>query len=290
MPMPPDTYLYFPGCKLAPFLPQYDRATRAVLAFFGIRLDETELNCCGYPARHRHLAAAMLAAARNLAIAHHQGLPLLTPCQCCYGQLRQAAYWLERDGDLRRLVQTELAAEGLQWHPEVPVRHLLSVLAEDVGRETIAARVTRPLAGLSVAAHYGCHALRPGHVVQLDNPLAPTVFEDLITALGATAVDWPLRLDCCGHPVWEKNPALSLQLLHTKLEDARTAGARCLATACTYCQIQFDAVRASRDGKDAGDDLPAILVSQLMGYAIGLPDAALGLAQTGCIFTGYRAR
>jgi heterodisulfide reductase subunit B len=278
--MSPESYLYFPGCKLSPFLPQYDRSTRALLASFDIRLEDSELNCCGYPVRQQDLGAAMLAAARNLALAHRQERPLLTPCQCCYGQLRQAAYWLERNGDLRRRVNAELAVEGLHWQPGVPVRHLLSVLAEDIGIAAIAERTTRPLTGLAVAAHYGCHALRPGHVAQLDNPLAPTLFENLISATGATAVDWPLRLDCCGHPVWDRNSPLALRLMKTKIEDAGQAGAQLLLTACTYCQIQFDQVRAAREAPRGPQNLlPAVLVSQFLGVAMGLPEADLGLAQ-----------
>ena len=165
--MAPNTYLYFPGCKITPLLPQYDTATRAVLRAFDVRLDHTELNCCGYPMRHQHLAASVVAAARNLAIADREGLPLLTPCQCCYGNLKQAAYWLGENAALRDFVNGQLKAEGLRWHPNIPVRHLLSVLANDIGLPAIRARVSRPLSGLRVAAHYGCHALRPGHVVQL---------------------------------------------------------------------------------------------------------------------------
>jgi heterodisulfide reductase subunit B len=179
MTMTDKTYLYFPGCKLTPYLPQYDTATRAVLSAFDIRLDHTELTCCGYPVRHRNMAASVLAAARNLAIADKKGLPLLTPCQCCYGNLKQAAYWLKENADLGRYVNQQLRSEGLRWHPQIPVRHLLSVLAEDIGLATIERRTIRPLGGLPVAAHYGCHALRPGHVVQLDNPLAPTLFENV---------------------------------------------------------------------------------------------------------------
>jgi heterodisulfide reductase subunit B len=274
--MAPTTYLYFPGCKIAPFLPQYDTATRAVLSAFDIHLDHTELNCCGYPVRHQNLAASVLAAARNLAIADREGLPLLTPCQCCFGNLKQAAYWLGRNAELRHFVNHQLNAEGLRWHPDIPVRHLLSVLAEDIGIDAIRLRVKHPLMGVSVAAHYGCHALRPGHVVQLDNPLAPSIFENLIAAIGATPVDWPLRLECCGHPVWDKNPTLSLKLMGRKLEDARAAGAQILATACTYCQIQFETVRAAHP-VDKDTSLPARLYPQLLGHVLGLPPDALGL-------------
>nr|MBL0716274.1 CoB--CoM heterodisulfide reductase iron-sulfur subunit B family protein [Desulfobacterales bacterium] len=248
----------------------------AVLSAFDVRLDNTELNCCGYPVRHQNLAASVLAAARNLAIADRKDLPLLTPCQCCFGNLKQAAYWLDENTELRRFVNGQLDAEGLRWHRHIPVRHLLSVLAEDIGIEKIRARVTHPLEGLSVAAHYGCHALRPGHVVQLDNPLAPTIFENLLAAIGATPLDWPLRLDCCGHPLGDKNPSLSLKLMARKLEDARGVGARVLSTACTHCQMQFDARPSALPEKDEAP-LPALLYPQLLGLALGLPHETLGL-------------
>jgi heterodisulfide reductase subunit B len=267
--MADTTYLYFPGCKLTPFLPHYDTATRAVLGVFGIRLDRTELNCCGYPVRHQSLAASVLSAARNLAIADQKGLPLLTPCQCCYGNLKQASYWLNENADLRRYVNRQLGTEGLRWRPQVPVRHLLSVLAEDIGLGAIERRTVRPLNGLPVAAHYGCHALRPGHVVQLDNPLAPTLFENLLAAMGAAPVDWPLRLECCGHPVHERNPSLARRLMTDKLEDAHEAGARVVATACTYCQIQFDSA-PTRPPETGRAPTPARLISQLLVDALGL--------------------
>lgn len=269
-------YLYFPGCKLSPFLSQYDTSTRAVLDAFGIQLDDTELNCCGYPVRHQSLSASVLAAARNLAIADRMGLPVLTPCQCCYGNLKQTAYWLTQNDELCDFVNGELAAEGLRWHADIAVRHLISVLAEDIGIERLQERVSRPLQALPVAVHYGCHALRPGHVVQLDNPLAPTIFENLMRALGAAPVEWPLRLECCGHPVRDNNPPLAAKLMNHKCEDARAAGARILVTACTYCQMQFAGIRETPEHPEQAGELPAILVSQLLGWAMGLPEDRLG--------------
>ena len=271
-------YLYFPGCKLDPFLPAYDRATRSVLADLGVELVDCELNCCGYPVRDQDLAASVLAAARNLALAARKGLALMTPCQCCYGQLRHADYWLRRREDLARYVNTVLKDEGLVWSAEVGIYHLLQVLAVEIGLETIQPAIRQPLAGLEVAAHYGCHALRPGHVVQFDNPLAPTLFEKLVAVTGANAVDWPMRLECCGYPLRGKNDRLATRLMQRKIEDARQAGAQVLATACTYCQMQFGAAHCDPDPEAVSrSDLPAILYIQLLGRALGLPATELGL-------------
>ena len=232
------SYLYFPGCKMDRFLPQYGRATLAVLAVLGIEIEQIELTCCGYPVRHENFLAAMTAAARNLALAAVMGRPLLTPCKCCYGNLKQADHWLHQKSDLRQQVNGLLKKEGLAWRPGIPIRHLLTALRDDVGLGTLKGHVRQPLVGLKAAAHYGCHALRPAGITQFDNPLAPTIFEQLISATGATAVEWPLRLECCGHPLWEKDNRFSLALMQNKLSDARQSGAQVMVTACTYRQMQ----------------------------------------------------
>ena len=276
--MSTQAYLYFPGCKINRFLPQYGAATRAVLSAFDIALDASELTCCGYPVRHENYAAAMMAGARNLAVAAAKGLALMTPCKCCYGNLKHADHWMRQDGDLRKRINIELAREGLTWKKGTTIRHLLHVLDEDIGARRLQDRIIRPLDGLRVAASYGCHALRPGNITQFDNPLSPTLFERLIAATGATAVAWPLALECCGRPLWQKNNRFSLSLMEAKIADARSEGAHILATACTYCQMQFDTVQ-SEYGQLNGPLLPAVLYPQLLGKAMGLPMAALGLPE-----------
>ncbi len=276
--MADETFLYFPGCKVNRFLPQYGQSTRAVMAQLGITLDETELNCCGYPVRHESLLASVTAAARNLAIAATKGLPLMTPCKCCYGNLRHADYWMHRDDKLRRRVNGLLAREDLAWQEDIQIRHLLTVLDDTVGRQRLTEHVIRPLTGLRVAASYGCHALRPGNITHFDNPLSPTIFERLVTVTGADAVEWPLRLECCGHPLWEKNNRFSLALMENKRNDARQCGAQIIATACTYCQMQFDTIQADHEAK-ASQKLPAVLYTQLLGLAMGLDEVDLGMAE-----------
>lgn len=273
-----ETYLYFPGCKLKRYMPQYDISVRAVMGALEIALDESELTCCGYPVRHESFVAAVAAASRNLAIAAAKRLPLMTPCKCCYGSMKHADHWMRKDSGLREKVNTLLADEGLAWQAGIPVYHLLTALDQNVGVRQLQAHVTRPLDGLQVAAHYGCHALRPGNVTQFDNPLAPTVFERLVAVTGADAITWGLRLECCGHPLWEKNNRFSLALMENKLADARQSGAQVIATACTYCQMQFDGIQAEQIS-ESYKRLPAVIYTQLLGTAMGLTPADLGLTK-----------
>ena len=200
--------LYFPGCKLEQHLPAYDAATRAVLSQLSIQLVELELNCCGYPVRHQSFTAFLLSAARNLALADARRLNILTPCKCCFGSLRHALHWLRRKPALRQEINRHLAREGLRWEDRSEVIHLLSLLRHQVGIDQLKASVTAPLSGMQVAAHYGCHALRPVDITAFDNPTAPRIFEDLVAVTGATPVSWSVRFPDKISPVC---PGLILQ-------------------------------------------------------------------------------
>jgi len=273
-------FAYFPGCKIPYYQEQYGTATRAVLSRLGVRLVDLEFNCCGYPVRNLNFEAFVLSAARNLALAEKRGLSILTPCKCCYGSLKHAEHWLRERKRLRGEINRELDREGLWWHGETEVLHLLTVLSRDVGTRTLAEKIKRPATGLRVAAHYGCHALRPGNIVRFDNPLAPTIFEELLSVTGAEPVEWARRLECCGQPQQGKNEALSLRLMEIKLEDARQSGAQVLCTACTYCQMQFDTAQADLPETAGGRGrLPALLYPQLLGWSMGLPERVLGLSK-----------
>jgi len=256
-------YALFVGCRIPAQVPEFERSSRAVLQRLGVHVVDLDFTCCGYPSRHLALDAFLLLAARNLALAAAEGLDILALCQCCYGNLRHAQHLLQADGALRDAATRALHGEGLGAPGPVQVKHLLTVLDQDVGAEAIRAKTVAPQRGLKVAAQYGCHALRPSDVVDLDDSQAPTIFERLIAATGATTVDWPRRLDCCGASLAETRPALADRLRATKLADAREAGAEALCTACPHCQVHL----APREDEPAG--LPALPYPQLLARALG---------------------
>ena len=273
-------FAFFKGCKIPYYLEQYGTSTRAVLEAFGIRLVDLNFNCCGYPNRDLDFESFVLSAARNLAIAEKKNLDILTPCQCCFGSLKYAVHFLQDNERLRNDINAELARAGLSWKGSIKVKHLLTVLIDDVGLPAISSKIKRPLQGFAVAAHYGCHALRPANVMHFDDPLAPTIFEELIRVTGALPVDWPRRLECCGNPLWGKNNAISGSLMRMKVTDASESGADCICTACTYCQLQFDSVQgleATAGSARPARELPSILYTQLLGFSMGLPERKLGL-------------
>jgi heterodisulfide reductase subunit B len=266
-------YALFLGCKIPSRLPAYAASTRAVLEHLGVTLVGLEFNCCGYPERDVSRDAFVLSAARNLALVERAGLNLLTPCACCFGTLRQAISFLDEDPSLRSRVTQALAAEDLAWSGKVQVEHILPLLAQVIGEDALAAAVRAPRAGLQVAAQYGCHTLRPGNVARFDNPMAPTAFETLIRLTGATPIDWPRRLDCCGDPLHGANTPLSMNITRAKIADAQASGAQVLCTACPHCHLRFDGVQADM----ADPTIRPLLVTQLLGIAMGLSEGCLGL-------------
>ncbi|MFH1090649.1 MAG: CoB--CoM heterodisulfide reductase iron-sulfur subunit B family protein [Pseudomonadota bacterium] len=268
----------FWGCKIPYYLAHYASSTRAVLTALGVDLIEPEFNCCGYPVRHLHFESFLFSAARNLALAEQRELDILTPCKCCFGTLKQAQHILNLTPGLKDEFNRQLAQEGLVYSGRLKIKHLLSVLAQDVGLNTIQEQVKRSFEGVKMAAHYGCHALRPSGVTAFDDPWNPCVFENLLQVTGIQCVSWARRLECCGNPLWGKNNQLSLELLEKKVRDARSAGADFLCAACTYCQIHFDAIQGTELTKTGFDQvLPSLLFPQVLGLSLGLSGADLGL-------------
>jgi len=280
----------FSGCKIPSLLAQYELASRAVLKTLAVELVDITFNCCGYPNRNHHFGAYLLSAARNLALARQQNLNILTLCKCCYGSLRHADHWIKTNERMRDEINAVLKKEDLFWDGSVEINHLLPLLARDIGLPILKDQVRQRYSALKIAPHYGCHALRPANIMQYDNPVDPTLFEDLVAATGAQSVNWPRRLECCGNPILEKNAPLSFSLMHKKINDAKTAGADYLCTACTYCQIQFDTVQAAQPEVSVSNgNLPSILYPQLLGLAFGLDEEALGLRYNQLDINGIRS-
>ncbi|MBI5522357.1 MAG: CoB--CoM heterodisulfide reductase iron-sulfur subunit B family protein [Desulfarculus sp.] len=272
-------YAFFPGCKIPYYVPHYGASSRRVLQELGIELVDLEFNCCGYPMSHLYYQSSLLAAARALAMAEAQGLDVLTPCKCCFGSFKRSMHALSQEPERRRQVAEELAKEGLAFPVKSQVKHLLSVLYHDLGLPALRQRVTRPYQHLKVAVLYGCHALRPSRVTGFDHPYAPTIIDQLVEVTGAQSIAWAGKLSCCGAPLLEHNPELSLAIINRRLSECREGGADVLAIACPYSQMQAErAYAVPRPAADRELVTGAVLYPQLLGLAMGLTSEDLTLS------------
>jgi len=271
------TYALFIGCNIQARVPQYKEASQAVLSKLGISLVEfAEFGCCGYPAKNIDRSSFLLSSAMNLAIAEKAGLPVLALCKCCFGSLTEASHALNTSDDLKNEINSRLASENLTFNGTGEINHLLQVLYNKVGTKTIKEKISKFYKNIVIAAHYGCHALRPSKITNFDDPLSPHIFDDLVEVTGAKSADWDMKTECCGGPLTGINNNLATALMNRKTASAIRAGAGFIATACPYCHIQFDTFQNTSD-EDKGKTVPPILFPQLLGLAMGLDPKILGI-------------
>lgn len=272
-------YALFLGCNIPARVSQYEDSSRAVLKNLGVELIEIRgFNCCGYPLKNIDQKAYVLSSAQNLALAEKQGLDILTLCKCCFGSLKKVECLLKEDSNLRQDVNHTLADDNLKYEGNITVKHLLSVLYHDVGIDTIKSRLSRSYKDLRIATHYGCHALRPSRITRFDNPIAPTIFDELVEITGAVSVDWPQKLECCGAPLTGINDDISINLTKKKVSDAKKSGADYLCTACPFCHLQFDFLQKRMvENNGNSEHLASVLYPQLLGLCMGIDKETLGI-------------
>ena len=275
------SFAIFRCCPTSIFLKQYEAATDAVLRKLGIEFaDIKEFNCCGYPLKNINFKSFVMSSARNISLALSRGSNIVTLCSCCYGSLKQAQQVLAEDPSLEEETNKILNREGLHYDGKIEIKHLLEVLYSDFGLEQLQSQLVRTYSDLKVAVQYGCHMIRPREIVQHDHSTAPPVFDQLVEVTGAESVDWSMKRECCGSPMWGVYDDLSMDLTASKIKEARKSGADYFCVACVYCQLQFDRVQHMMiKRRGANGQLPAILFPQLLGLALGIDEETLGINQ-----------
>lgn len=269
-------YIYYPGCSLEGTARAYDLSVRALMAALGVELvDLDDWTCCGASAAHgvsRILSLAL--PARNLALADRMAgnEDILVPCSACYLNLQTVA--LTKDPGTLDTINTVLAEEGLHFSGGRRVRHLLDVLVNDIGPDSLRERATRFFSSLVVAPYYGCQCLRPFTV--FDDPEAPRSMEPLIEALGASVYAWDMGGKCCGAANMNTCTDAGITLSGAILKAA--FGADAIVTVCPMCQMNLEAYQG-KIAKRFGDAcrMSVLYLPQLIGLALGIGERELGL-------------
>lgn len=273
----PASYAYYPGCSGLGTSLEYERSTRAVCQALGLDLQEIpDWSCCGSSPAHTvdHVFSSALAA-RNLALAEAMHLQnVLTPCPSCLTNLKVAAWRMQEKSFLQEVNKyLEQPCRN-----QVQVKSVLQALVEDVGPSRIQEQVQNPLKGLKIAPYYGCIMNRPPGIMDFDDPENPVAMDQILKALGAQVVDFPLKVECCGASYGIPRQEVVLHLSGKLLDLARAQGADALAVPCPLCQMNLD----MRQGQintflQQAFQLPVFYYTQLMGLAFGLEQKNLGL-------------
>lgn len=275
-------YLLFLGCVIPYRIVSYETSSRKVLKKLGVELVEMpEFNCCGLPIDGVNHDAMLMLAARNLCLAEQQNLNILALCPGCAGTLRKVNRSLQEDKKLKERVNGYLKEIGMEFKGgKIAVRHLIQALVEDVGIETIKDAVVKPLAGLKVTEHNGCHVLRPAKYIGFDDPENPVLLKRLIEATGAECLDYMYETDCCGAPIIGVNDKIPLYLAGDKLRNVKAVNAQALITVCPFCHMMFD-INQPRIERLLSErfGIPVLHYPQLLGLAMGFTPKEMALEE-----------
>ena len=112
---------------------------------------------------------------------------------------------------------------------------ILQVLVEDYGTGAIAEKVKKPLEGIKVACYYGCLMSRPADIMQFDDAENPMAMDNIMTALGAEVVPFPLKTECCGAAMGIPRRDITARLTGRILERAQAFGADAVLIGRPFC-------------------------------------------------------
>jgi heterodisulfide reductase subunit B len=279
-----NKYLLYPGCSMDSSAKAYMESLNEILEPLNLHLEEIEdWNCCGAT---EYLGINLIPAysliARNLALATKQmngTRTVVTPCSACYLNLAKADYYMQERPTLGAKVNEALAAGGLEYEAgTLDVRHLVDVLVYDVGLEAIRNKVVQPLTGLRVAPYMGCMLPRPDYQHRWSDHEHPTELNDLLHALGAEVIDYPLTTSCCGGHMTQIGPETAFELIRRLVAEADERGAHLMATVCPMCQMNIDAYQNETNHFFGTNyHMPILFFTQLMGLAFGKEPGKLGI-------------
>ncbi|TMK38142.1 MAG: disulfide reductase [Actinobacteria bacterium] len=275
---------YWPGCVSRGFTPELHGAMAAVAPLLDLELIELDrASCCGAGviAEHNQELADTLNA-RTFALAQQtDGELMMNICSTCQGAQTECQERLDARADYREHINAHLAPDGLRYEKGLTNKNLLWLLVEEIGLDTVRAKVTRPLSNLRVGPFYGCYIVRPRERLDIDPERPRDRYLDmLIDALGGTVVAYAGSHKCCGFPIITMNQEASLKQAGRHVGDAIDADADCLVTPCPLCHLNLDfqqPAAAATVGRDLG--LPVLHLPQLVGLALGLEPKELGMGR-----------
>ncbi len=275
-----DRYAYFIGCTTPFRESNYDLSTRKIMEKLDIELiDMVDAGCCGLYYELVNELTYLSMAARVISMAEDLKLDLMVICNGCNGALYRANMKLKQNPELRDEVNRVLSGVDREFRGTVDVKHYVRVLWEGVGVDAIKKKVVKPL-DVSVAAHYGCHLMKPSEELRFDDPGEPVSLDELIEATGAKSIDYYEKSLCCGGYVLAADQSIAYNMTGRKLRNVGKAGADIMVTACPFCNVMYDAnQRAVASEMKEEFNIPVLHYPQLLGLAMGYSPKDVGLEQ-----------
>ncbi|UCE11408.1 MAG: CoB--CoM heterodisulfide reductase subunit B [Candidatus Thorarchaeota archaeon] len=238
-------YYHFLGCIIPHRYPSIESAARLVFKDLGMELLDMEgASCCPAPGVFGSFDRVTWAAiaARNLTIAEVGGHDITTGCNGCFASMFDADHEMKHDPELKAAVNEALAEVGREYKGTIEVTHHVDALHR-IGLDKIREKVTRPLTGVRMAIHPGCHWMRPKHIKKKDESERPHILRDICETTGAEYVPYKDELICCGAggAVRTADVKTALDFTKQKFDSLESVGgADIIVTPCPFCELQLD--------------------------------------------------
>jgi len=271
---------YYPGCTLKNNAKNFEDSTLCSLKRLEVETEELDRwNCCGtvfslatddlihHVAPIRNLIRVKEANTNNV----------MTLCAMCFNTLKRANERLKSDPESLDKINEFMYREEVKYEGDVKVLHLLELLRDEIKFENIAKKVVKPLKNLKIANYYGCLLIRPKEI-GLDDVENPTVLENLMTALGADAVDFPYKTECCASYQTVDKPENVADRTYQILTSAQSQGAELVSVSCPLCAFNLDHRQKETVKKyPEFKNIPILYFTQFMALALGCPEKDLRL-------------
>jgi heterodisulfide reductase subunit B len=252
---------YFPGCSLESSGREANLALLESARLLGLNLIELEdWNCCGASSvKFLDNDIAFSLESRNLSLAPPDR-PLMATCPVCLSRLREAQLHLRED---REACEVQERHWGRRIPLDLEIIDFLELLAR-LGPERLKPKLAHPLRGLKAVPYYGCTTFGPPDLNRGRYFLGE--LGGLLAALGAEPLTKALTHRCCGGYLTVARADAVTPLVNEIMESAVAAGAECLVTSCTMCQLNLES-RCTLKNK-----LPILHFSELLALALGARD------------------
>lgn len=268
---------FYPGCTLMGTAADYYQSARCVFDKLGHPIKELDdWVCCGSTAAHttdRNLSIAL--PAYSLSLAQKQNVDLGFACAACFNRFRHANHALRNEPGLLEKINRAI---NIDYDGSVEVYHLLQILRNRIGLNSLSKTVINNISNLRVVAYYGCLLVRPPEITQFDDPENPTIMDEVLTAVGADVVPWGMKVDCCGAGLNLARKDLVAALVEDIVIEAERAKADVIAVSCPECHANLD-MRQIEARRLFGRKkmIPILYFSQLIGLAFDIPPNKLGI-------------
>ncbi len=270
-------YAFYPGCssQLRASAANYLVSTNSMCKVLDIKMTTIpDWNCCGASISYAGGSelSRLVMNARNFALSetHLPDQDIVATCAACWLGAREAKHKLEASPQLLADTNEALHEAGLNYNGKAKIRHMVEVLIEDFGYETLGKPVVKPLEGIKFAGYVGCQTNRPFGIAgeSFENP---KYLDKLIETVGGeAAIQYEQKVTCCGGALAFSEPEKSQKQIRDIVESAYDQGADMIVTPCPLCQANVE-VYQSEINKKYGTRLamPVTYYSQLMTVAYG---------------------